>query len=83
MRGFKSLRNVENQFQGFLNGSRACLHPIGRRIALHKLKDKEVYSAGFILSMDGRNIRMIQGRQQFCFALEPRHAVRISGEFLG
>jgi len=50
---------------GFLNRNRTGLYPISKRIAFDKLKDKEVGSAGFLQSVNGGDVRMIQGGQQF------------------
>ncbi len=81
--GLEGLRDLPGDLQRLFNRDRSRLQPVGQRLALDQLHDEQVATVGFFESVQRGNVRVIERRQDFCFPLEPRGAIRIERERVG
>ena len=56
------------------------VEPLGKRLALDELEDQRVNAVAVLEPVDGADVRMIQRREQPCFALESRAPIGIRRE---
>ena len=58
-------------------------NPLRQIFPLDQFHHEGVHTGGFLESVDRGDVWMIQRRQRFCLALEPRQALEISRERVG
>ena len=80
MGSFKGLCDLQGKFQGFFDRARTALNPISQRVCLNQFQNKEVSSISFLKTMDGGNVRMIQGCEQLRLPLITGNTVSIFGK---
>ena len=60
----------------------AACQPLRQILALDEFHHEGLDAVGILEPVDGRDVRVIQGRKDFRFALEPRHSFRVSRDRL-
>ena len=56
------------------------LQPLTERLALHQLQHQRVKPVRVLDAVNGRDVRMVQRREEPCFALEPREPFGVARE---
>ena len=69
--------------QRFVERNRPAADALRQRRAFDQFHHQRADWAGFFQAVDGRDVRMIERRQELGFALEAGHALGIAGEGLG
>ena len=80
---FESRRNLPRDGERFLDRDRAFLDSLCQRRSLDQLEDERLHPVRFLESMDARDVRMIQRREELGFTLEPRESSFVVHERLG
>ena len=75
---FKSLGDLSCNNQGLIDGETA--NALRERLTGNKLHDEVVAAIGFLQSVNGCDVWMIQRRQRLRLTLEARYALRIVGK---
>ena len=81
--GVECVRNLDSQRQHRLHLQRTSDNAVLERHAIEKFHDDKRHSILLVDLMDGANIRMIQGRRGFGFALKSAQSLRIFGDIVG
>ncbi len=66
--------------QGFVKWDRSTRGPLGEILALDELHHEGLDAVAVFQSVDGRDVRMIQGGEDFGFALKPSEPIVVSSE---
>jgi hypothetical protein len=75
VRRVQSLDDLSGDRQCFAHRYGARREPIGERRALHELEDERRGSGAFFDTIDGRNVGMVQRREELRFAHEARAVI--------
>jgi hypothetical protein len=82
VRRLQRFGGLQGDAQGFLDGERPPQQPLGQRLAFDQLHDQEVLAVPLLHAVERGNVRMVDRREHFGFAFEPRHPVRVGAEAL-
>ena len=63
--------------------SEARCYLVGQRLSVDQFHGQEVHAGFLVQPVDGGNVRVVERREQFGFALEPREPLRIVRKCLG
>jgi hypothetical protein len=80
VRRFERFGDLLRDWQHLIDGDRAARDPLGKVFALDQLHDQRRDAVGLFDPVDRRDVRMIQRREEFRFALKARQPVRIRRE---
>ena len=80
VRRLQPLGDLEEQRNRFVHRDRPSRDPLREVFALHQLHDQEPCVAVGLKSMNGRNVRMVQGGERLRLALEPSQPLLVFGE---
>ena len=83
VRVFQRFANLLRNPQRFINGNRPRFDAIRQRRPFDKLHHQRMRISGIFETVNRRNIGMIQRGEDFCFALESRHAFDVARERIG
>src|SRR5262249_37208894 len=72
--------NLPGDIERFFNWNRAALDALSQRFAIDEFQHQELAFTGFVQSINGRDVRMIQRRQHAGFALESSHTFAVLTE---
>ena len=77
VRGFQRLRNLLRDRQRLVDGDGPTREALGQVLAFDEFEDERRHTTRLFESMNVRDVRMIERREDLCFATETREAVRI------
>ncbi len=77
---FECFGNLSRHSNGFVERQRSPGNAFLKRLALHDLENQETVPLDGFETMNRRDVRMIQRRDQSRFALEPRDPLFVFGE---
>jgi hypothetical protein len=82
VRGFQRFGDLLGNGQRFVDWNGTSRNTVSERLAFDELHDERAYvgsgfSRTFFESVDRRDVRVIQGREDFRFALETGYPIRI------
>ena len=79
VRGFKGFRDLLGDGECFVDGECAACNTLREVVALDQFHDQcgEVWC--LLEAVDRPDVRMVEGREHFGFALKARQAIRIAG----
>ena len=80
---FESCRNLSRYGDRFIDGDSPLLDPLGKRRSFDELENERFYAVRVFETVDARDVRVIQRREQFRFTLETRQALVVAGELFG
>ena len=80
VRGFERLGDLLGDRQRLVDRDRAVRDALRQIVALDEFHHEGVDAPGFFEAVDGRDVRVVQGRERLRFAREPRQAIGITGE---
>ena len=80
---FEPFRHLAANVQGFLQRQGSRLQHLRQRFSRDQLQYKEVNAIARFKPVDGGDVGMVQGGEEFRFALEAGKALRVPCEFLG
>jgi hypothetical protein len=83
VRRFEGFGNLARDGQRLVERDRAARQPLRQILALDEFHHEGLDALGVLQTVDSRDVRMIQRRDDFRFALEPRHSFRVSHERFG
>ncbi len=78
--GFESFGNLAADFQCFFDGKRSLVQPFSERLTFDQLQNQEAFAIGFLQTIDGGDVGMIERCEQLGFTLETGQPLGISGE---
>ena len=78
--GAQCLGDLPGDRQRLLDLQWTARDPRGQRLALDQLEHERVRALALFEAVDGRDLRMIQGRQELRFALEPGEVRRVGSQ---
>ena len=79
---FQCFGNLFGDGQRILARQRALFDAVGKRGPIDQLHHQRRHVVGFFQAVDRGNIRMIERRENLCFALETRHALAVAGKLI-
>ena len=77
VRGAQRLGDLPGDRERLLDRQRTVRDSRGQGLALDQLEHERVRALALFEAVDGRDVRMIQGRQELRFALEPGEVRRV------
>ena len=80
MRGFQSLGDLLCNRQRLIHRDRPLGDPVSQGRPFHQLQDEGSGLVALLDAVDLRDVRMVEGRQDLRFPLEPGQAIRVGGE---
>ena len=80
VRGFERLGNLPRDGQRVVERNRPARDALGERRSLDHLEHERRRMIGRLEAVDGRDVGMIERRQQIRFPREARQALRVAGE---
>ena len=80
MGSFERLGDLFRDRQRLRERQRGARDPLRKVLALDQFHDQGVSASGFLESVNRRDVRMIERRERFRFAFEPRQAARVGGK---
>ena len=80
VRGFKRFGDLFRDRQRFVDRDRPASDALRQIIALDQFHHQRANTAGFFEAVDVRDIRMVQGGERLCFAVEPGQSVGVAGK---
>ena len=83
VRGFEGLGNLLGDGQGLVDGNRPLCDAVGERRRPRPAPSRARSCRRFLETVNLRDVRVVQGREQLGLTLEPREAIRIVREDLG
>ena len=83
MRGFQRFGNLLRDWQRLIHRDRPLRDPVGERRSLDQLQHERPRPVALLDAVDLRDVGVVEGRENVCFALETREAIRIVGERVG
>lgn len=78
MGGLEGLSDLPQDGKRFLEAEPSAGDPLGKGLAGHQLHDEKPESLGLLDAMEGRDVGMIQGREEVSFPLEPCQFLLVS-----
>ena len=82
VRGLDGLDDLSRDADRLLDRNGALANALRERRTFNQFHDQRVDTAGFLETVDLRDVRVIQSGECLGFALEPGDALRIGGERL-
>ena len=83
VRGFERLGDLLGDWQRLVERNRAARNALRQILALDEFHDERRDVGGLLETVDRRDVRMVEGREHFGFALKAREAIRIAGDRRG
>ena len=83
MRGFERLRDLAGDRQGVTDRDRSTSDLLRQILTFNELHDQRTHATGFFEAVDMRDVRMVQGGENFRFPLEASEPLGIAGKGLG
>ena len=80
VRRFERRRDLPEDRERFAHRHRSLGDPLGERLALDELEGKHVRAPGRLDSIDGRDVRVIERREESRLPLPAREPLRVSFE---
>src|SRR5215510_3647498 len=80
VRRFERFTDVPADVESFVNGNRTTLDAFLKRLAFYEFEHQESGVIRFLEVVDGGDIGMIEGRENFGFTLKPANTVSVSGK---
>src|SRR6266550_3842511 len=74
---FERVGDLSRDRQRLVDRNGSASNSIGERWSLDQLQHQSLYAVRFFKAVDRGDVRVIERRQQLCFALETREAVGI------
>ena len=79
VRRFEGLRDLPGDGQGVVEWDRTLRDAIRERGPFDELHHERLHAVGFFEAVDGRDVRMVQRREHFRFALESGEPLSVAG----
>src|SRR5262245_37357464 len=79
VRGFERAGNLPRDRQGFVEWNASTRNALRQVVALDKLHDQCGEIRCLLNAVDGRDVRVVEGSEDFGFALKAPEAIRIAG----
>ena len=83
MRRFQRFGDLPGNRQCLVKGNRPLRDPICQRRPLDEFHHQRDCAGAPFQAVDVGYVRMIQRREDFCFALETRHTFSVGGNYVG
>ena len=80
MRHLQGVCDLDRDRDGILDGERTLQQPLGECRSVDQFKYQGGHSVDALEAIDGADVRMVEGRENLCFALEADQTVRVLGE---
>ena len=80
VRRLQRLGDLFRDQQCVVEWDRSTRGPLGEILAFDELHHEGLDAVALFQSVDGRDVRMVQGGEDFGFALKPREPIVVSGE---
>src|SRR5262249_48577782 len=83
VRHLNRIRDLSCDRQRVTKGERASSNDVRERFAVDKFEDNAGSRIILLEPIYGGNVRVIQRRKHFCFALKATYSIRVTGELIG
>ena len=83
VRFFQGSGNLRSDGDGLVDRNRTPRNALRKRLPRHELEHEIVHLIGSLEPVDGRNIGMVQRREDLRLSLEAREPFGVSGELSG
>ncbi len=80
---FESLGHLPRDGERFLDRNRSFSDALGERRTFDELENERLHAVRFFQTVNARDVRMVQRREELGLALEPRQALFVSRELFG
>ena len=77
MRKCDGVGNLPRDLQGFLDRQRPARDALRQCVAGHELEHQQQAARGIFDTVDGADARVVQGREEARFAIEPGQPLRV------
>ena len=78
VRGFERVGDLRRDRQGFVDRQRTARNPIRQRGPFDEFEHQGLHAVGLLHSVDGRDVGMVERREQPRFAGKPGEPLRIA-----
>src|SRR5215471_21649968 len=82
VRRLERVRDLPRDLERFIDRQRALREPVGERLTLHQLQDESLDAVRLFETVDRRDVRMVQSRQDLRLPPKSRQPIRVRGKRL-